>query len=474
MLYEKRELIGKLFFGISILMLIYMFISPLTHTILHIDEYWTYSLVNLPFMQGMTVAIHDVHPILYYLILYLFKPLSGADSFYLFKVLSIIPYLLLIVVSATKIKDDHGWLTAGLFVFCLGVMSDFFIEFLTMRMYSWGLFFLVMAFIFYGDVLAKWDRRSWILLTFFTLCCAYTQYFFAIPCGLMYLLLLVEILRNKKDKIKQFGKSVLALIILYAPWTVVLVHQIQGQSDEFHQALNITTVPNYFTYFAVKSDSFAIEMILFKLLAVALLVLVVYVAYKNRDKFALSGVFLMYGTIFVGFFALFLAINTMRVRYLVPVLGVFWLAASVSIGKIKDNRILTVALLLVVVLAGASIAITHDDVADRMAFNDKKASFLESIDNNKSIIVYNTDYGYKVLHNDLNNTSKQYTLSGTYFYDDDVEVSKNLTDILHKHPDKDVYLVNWRAKQINKEYEKNYNLTKKYDAGHYKFYLVKH
>ena len=129
MLYEKRELIGKLFFGISILILIYMFISPLTHTILHIDEYWTYSLVNLTFMQGMTVAVHDVHPILYYLILYLFKPIAGSDNFYFFKVLSIVPYLLLLVVSATKIKDDHGWLTAGLFTFSLGVMSDFFIEF---------------------------------------------------------------------------------------------------------------------------------------------------------------------------------------------------------------------------------------------------------------------------------------------------------------------------------------------------------
>lgn len=474
MLYEKRELIGKLFFGISILILIYMFISPLTHTILHIDEYWTYSLVNLPFMQGMTVAVHDVHPILYYLILYLFKPIAGSDNFYFFKALSIVPYLLLLIVSATKIKDDHGWLTAGLFTFSLGVMSDFFIEFLTMRMYSLGLFFLVMAFICYGDVLTKWDRRSWILLTFFTLCCAYTQYFFAIPCGLMYLLLLVEILRNNKDKIKQFGKSVLALIILYAPWTIVLVHQIQGQSDEFHQAINWSTIPNYFTYFAIKSDSFAIEMILLKLLAVALLVLVLFVAYKNRDKFALSGAFVMYGTIFIGFFALFLAINTMRIRYLVPVLGVFWLAVSVSIGKIKDNRILTIALIVVFVLAGASIAINHADVDERIAFNDKKADFLQSIDNNKTVVVYNTDYGYKVLHNDLNNTSKQYTLSGTYFYDDDVEVSKNLTDILHKHPDKDVYLVNWRAKQSNKEYEKNYNLTAKYDAGHYKFYLVKH
>ena len=69
---------------------------------------------------------------------------------------------------------------------------------------------------------------------------------------------------------------------------VVLVHQIQGQSDEFHQAINWSTIPNYFTYFAIKSDSFAIEMILLKLLAVALLILVLFVAYKNRDKFALS------------------------------------------------------------------------------------------------------------------------------------------------------------------------------------------
>ena len=233
MLYEKSELLGKLFFGISILILIYMFISPLTHTILHIDEYWTYSLVNLTFMQGMTVAVHDVHPILYYLILYLFKPVAGSDNFYFFKVLSIVPYLLLLVVSATKIKDDHGWLTAGLFTFSLGVMSDFFIEFLTMRMYSWGLFFLVMAFIYYGDVLANWDKKSWILLTFFILCCAYTQYFFAIPCGLMYLLLLVEILRNNKDKIKQFGKSVLALIILYAPWQLCWFTRFRGKVMSF-------------------------------------------------------------------------------------------------------------------------------------------------------------------------------------------------------------------------------------------------
>ena len=120
-----------------------MLISPLMNTIINIDEYWTYSLVNLPFMQGMIVAVQDAHPPLYYLILYLFTPL-GLDNLYLLKVLSIVPYALLMVASATRIREDYGWLTAGLFVFSIGIMTDFFCEFLTIRMYSWGLFFVVM------------------------------------------------------------------------------------------------------------------------------------------------------------------------------------------------------------------------------------------------------------------------------------------------------------------------------------------
>ena len=120
-------------------MLLYMLISPLTNTIINIDEYWTYSLVNLPFMQGMIVAVHDVHPPLYYLILYLFTPL-GLDNLYLLKVLSIVPYALLMVASATRIREDYGWLTAGIFAFSIGIMTDFFCEFLTIRMYSWVFF----------------------------------------------------------------------------------------------------------------------------------------------------------------------------------------------------------------------------------------------------------------------------------------------------------------------------------------------
>lgn len=134
-MYEKRDFLGIFLFAVAVLIFLYMFISPLTHMFINVDEYWTYSLVNLPFIDGMKVVFHDVHPPLYYWILYLLTPF-GLDNLYLLKVVSIIPYLLIMAVSATKIRKDYDWLTAGLFVFCIGVMSDFFVEFLTIRMYS--------------------------------------------------------------------------------------------------------------------------------------------------------------------------------------------------------------------------------------------------------------------------------------------------------------------------------------------------
>ena len=472
-MYEKRDWLGILFFGAAILILLYMFISPLTHTIINIDEYWTYSLVNLPFMEGMTVAIHDVHPPLYYWILYLFTPF-GLGNLYLLKVVSIIPYILIMVVSATKIREDYGWLTAGLFVFCLGVMTDFFVEFLTIRMYSWGLFFLLMVFIYYKEVITRWDKKSWALLTLFTLLSVSTQYFLALTCGLVYLLILAEILTEHKDKIRQFAKSVLALIVLYAPWGIVFIHQIQTHANDAKEGFELVNVIHYFTAFAIKSQNFRLDMVIFKIIAIIFLIFILVLIYKKKDKFSAAGVFLMYATLAIGILSLMSSFtNSMRVRYLVPVFGIFWLSASIVIGKIKDYKVLAIALVLVLLLAGASLAITNEDINSRLAFNEKKASFLDGINNNDSVIVYNTDYGYKVLHNDLNNTSKQYTLSDSYFYSGDVEVCKDFDKILKENPDKNIYLVNWKLKESNKKFEDNYNLTKVYDADHYSFNLVK-
>lgn len=469
----NRDNAGKIFFAIGVVICLLMFISKASWSILHVDEYWTYSLVNLPLKEAMVVIVNDVHPPLHYLLLYLFNPLGLTKSLYFVKVFSVIPYILIMIVSATKIREDYGWLTAGLFIFSLGVMTDFFVEFLTARMYSWGLFFVLMAFLYYWEVVNNWDRKSWIMLTLFTLLSASTQYFFAITCALIYLLLLIEILQNNRDKIKQFAKSVIALAVLYAPWGYVMIRQIGLHSDEPKDIVHIHDILNYLTFFAIKHEGFSLEILALKVIAVVFLVLLIFLIYKSKDRFSAAGVFLMYATIGLGVIGLALSFsNSMRVRYMIPIMGIFWLSASMVIGKIKDDRILAVMLALVLVLGCAGMVITEIDLNHRFEFNDKKADFLSSINNNDSVVVFNTDYGYRILHNDLNKT-KLYTLTDTYFYDNDVEICKDFDQILKNNTGKKVYLVNWKLKDSNKKYEQNYNMTKVYDADHYHFNLVR-
>ena len=470
-MYEKRDLLGIALFGVGILALISMFLSPLMNTFIHVDEYWTYTLVNLPFMQGMIVNVHDVHPPLYYMILYLLTPF-GLDNLYLLKVSSIVPYIIMMVLSATKIREDYGLLTAGIFVFCLGVMTDFFVEFLTIRMYSWGLLFVLMAFICYNEVRTHWDKKSWALLTLFTLLSAYTQYFFGLTCLLIYLLLFYEIYTEHKHKLKDFGKSLLVVIVMYAPWIIVFVHQLQTKAGGFHEGFNLVNIIHYIAGFAIKSEDFRPQMIVYKMIAIAFLALILYIVYRKKDRFAASGLFFVYATILVGIISLMFSFeNTMRMRYLVPVYGIFWLSVSVVVGKIKDYRFLMIALILIMVLAAASLTITDEDENARLKFDEEKSNFLDSINNNSSVIIYNTDYGYRILHAELNKT-KQYSLGDTYFYSDDVEICKDFDKILNQSEGENVFLVNWKNTDRNKKYEDNYNLTKVYDAGHYSFNFV--
>ncbi|WP_407376302.1 hypothetical protein [Methanobrevibacter sp.] len=183
--------------------------------------------------------------------------------------------------------------------------------------------------------------------------------------------------------------------------------------------------------------------------------------YKTKARYEGSGVFLMYATIAVGMVMLIISSREIHARYLLPVLGVFWLSASIIIGKIENTKLLAVMLAFIMVFAATGICITHDDINSRFEFNEKKASFLHSINNNDSIIIYDTDFGYQVLHADLNKT-KQYSVKDTYFYGPDIEISGNIHKIIEKNPEKNIYLVLWD----NQDQYSKYHLKEKFESGY--------
>ena len=64
--YSRKDIAGITFFAMSVLALCYMILSPLNHVIVHYDEYFTLTLLNLPVMDMITITAGDVHPPLYY------------------------------------------------------------------------------------------------------------------------------------------------------------------------------------------------------------------------------------------------------------------------------------------------------------------------------------------------------------------------------------------------------------------------
>lgn len=465
MMKINRDVLGKLFFAVAVLIGIYMFVCPISNVLIHVDEYWTLSLINLPFIEGMRIAASDVHPPLHYLILYAVSPIT-SNSIYLLKVVSIVPYLIILALSVTRIRREYGWLTCGVFAFTVSTMSIFFIEFLTIRMYPWALLFTVLVFIYFKKVIVSFDRRSWILLTLFTLLGAYTHYFLLFSSGIVYLLILADILKSpdKSEKIRAWIYSVVSLMILYAPWFVILIRQIGTQASATHEATVLSDVFNYITVYAVNGGGFSAEMIIIRTLAIVFMAAVIYLIYKNRAKYEASGVFVMYATIIIGVLVLSISFQPVRARYLVGAIAVFWLCVSILLSKIESDKILALLLGAIIVLSASSVLLTHDEAISRVNWADERNDFLESINRESNVVVYNTNFGYMFIHGGVNKTS-EYSLSDTYFFDDNVKITKDLDKIIKKHPKEDIYLVNWKDTDKNRKYEKNYNLSEKYDSG---------
>ena len=59
---KNKEIIGKTFFALSFIIFIYMFVTPLNQLILHVDEYFTLTIVNFNVGELIHTTATDVHP----------------------------------------------------------------------------------------------------------------------------------------------------------------------------------------------------------------------------------------------------------------------------------------------------------------------------------------------------------------------------------------------------------------------------
>ena len=457
---NHKDIIGMIFLALSIVMLGYMLVSPYNQMLIHLDEYFTVSVLNFPITELAQVISHDVHPPFHYLLLRVVSDILTMmglqfDKIFIYKMMSIVPYVIILILSVTKIRREHGYLTAGLFSFSIAAATEFLPFYSIIRMYSWAILFVILAFIFLRDVIDTNDTKSWALLTIFSVLAAYTHYFAAIPIVCIYMALFIYMFINDKEKLKFWFISTICGIILFSPWILPLITQVSGVSNGFWiPEITLKTFVGFFGYFVAPGNNIYLSIFSIAVfIALAINSLVLSDDINKTDKFyILCGIGVYVGTILIGTMASVILKPLLINRYLLPAAAVLWFTMSFMVSKINNKRrfIISFGLILLLLVAGTGHMISsHDTWINRNM--DRDTIFNEVIKDNNTIII--NDAVNKMFYLEYANSSNMYIVNksyGLYGYNwselhdrfDFKEISKeDVSKLVKKNKDKDIYII---------------------------------
>lgn len=444
---SNKNTIGQVFFTLSIIMLIYMLITPLNQVLSNAGEFFTLTLINFPISDLLNILGGDVNPPLYFLLL---KALSKLTAdFAILKVFSIIPYAIILFLSTFKLRKDYGWLTAGIFAFALAVMSEFLMTYSLLRPYSWAMLFILLAFVFFKDIITTADKKSFILFSIFAILASYTHYYGLIAAIVLYLILLFHIMTYNRDKIKYLAISVIATIILYAPWIPTSINLLESMNPI--GSLTGDSIIQSLAHFAYSGDT------LFSIITVFVFLIVLAAYLKEKDderKYVLYGTAAYFGTVLLVVLISFIIKPILATTGLVLASSILWLVISIMIGKIQNRRIFMISLALICLIMVSGIATAISTGIDSYQSGLKQNEALDEILKDNNSITIMTDPGLAMYFLDFDGATDMYCVSQDYIYGENInrfhEIfdfktidKQNISDLARNNTGKNIYLLSW-------------------------------
>lgn len=402
-----KDYLGKFLFAASMLLLLLMVGLIITKPFMHIDEWFTKGLVTLSFRDMVHVTAGDVHPPLYYATVWVPMKILNLlhikfDKIIVMKLMSVLPYVIVCIISYTKIRKDYGWLASGLFTFTLISMSTFFTVFSIARMYPLGVLLLVCGYIAAGELLKEPKLKYWIILTATAIMGAYTHYFVAFSFVIIYILLFVQFYLTNKAELKNWISSAVYGILCSIPWMFVLYNQVvEDQGGNWSNSISFDSILEFFSsVFSGSTDSMIqiIGVIIF--LALFVYVLLQYKKSPKDNEFILLGFLVLIGTVLSGIIAAVL-FRTTADRYLIPAIAVLWLSISILISR-QDFKKIVIPVVIVLLLFGAvNVFGQIDEISQNHEKLIKDQEFLKSINNNDSVVIITSKVKLVHFYNEL-------------------------------------------------------------------------
>ena len=358
-----RDVIGYLLIGISVIMLGKSIMLCFGNDIWY-DELFTVGMIEHSYGDLIAFTARDVHPPLYYCIVKFIVELCklivpAANVVVTAKIVSVLPYFILLLYSMTFIRKRFGIFAGGLFLFCIIAMPQLSAYTVEVRMYSWALLFVTAAFLHAYAVVAEYEgkhagnrtRLHSAALVIYGLAAAYTQYFACVAVIMVYLYVLLVFLMRDRGRVKQWLLWVMLSIVGYAPWLYALYGQITSVSENYWiLPLSWRSLGGCVKF--VMKPAFAND-VLNTILAIVLFGVYICIFMWNTVKlccnrrvlaeqwydyiFIAAGIGVLAGLVLFGFVASAILRPIFVYRYMIPALGCFWLSFAVGLSKLSEN-----------------------------------------------------------------------------------------------------------------------------------------
>lgn len=367
---------------IAIIILGIAFISLAAfHPDIWFDESYSVAIAKHNFADIWTITGNDVHPPVYYWMLHIVFLIFG-NNVTVFRLFSVLSIVIMGIMGYTHIRKDFGEKTGFLFSFLAYFMPVMCTYSQEIRMYSWAcLFTFVMsiyAYRFYQNLKnneTKHKMKNLIVFGIFSIICCYIHYYALITACVVNLLLLIYVIKNRKNCKADFRNFLILAgiqILLYIPWLGYLWKQITHVGGGFWIGVGINTlveVPSFQfrrqldTNFAFNTHT--IVSLVASLLMYAYIIYRMYRAKKEKDtmKPGVLAIIVYLGVIGIYLIPTFIS-PVLFSRYLFAMTGIYLFALAFFMAKEKRKWV-TCLICIAILLLGTwsnmtNIAINYD------------------------------------------------------------------------------------------------------------------
>ncbi len=359
---------------------------PVASNDIIMDEGYSILLVRKSVWDIIKGTAGDVHPPLYYLILKFFSLFSG-ESLLVYRVATALAtWLNLILLGATLIRKRWGTRVSLIYMLWFGLTYCTIERSTTVRMYSWGAFFVTAAALFlffYYESQSKKDL-AWAIV--FTLGAMYTHYYALLAVFVSWALLsVVTVVRKKKISKVLIGGVLVA--IGYLPWLGILLTQFGDVAEDYWIKVfdwnEWMLVPTYLMESPVGELS-GIGTVL-----QVLILLMLIPAFVRKKWDALSGAAVFLGTMVFAAVVSVVVTPIWVTRYMYVAWGVLSLFVAIVAGEMvsKYSNIIQGIFMFVLLLTGLHSYTTMMADETMTSTADEWVAFLqENIDENSYVI----------------------------------------------------------------------------------------